>query len=161
MKMKDKMRDVETSPYMLAIYKDNEYHHLLRHALKHWEARRHKSFVGMGVSILGTNPIYNCPYPPMELLDKYSINPMTMVSSRVLKCPKIARWALEMVLQSDEVSVWAAVRNNLSFSKFLTLIEFDDYLLSLFAMAGVADALPSSVKERLTPEQQSLIAICA
>lgn len=160
--MLQKMQEVEKTPYMLAIYKDNEHYHLLKHALKHYEARKPTIhlMVGMDKSILGTNPIYYCPYPPLDLLRKYIINPMTIFSSRVIKCPKIIRWAVEEVLNADEITIWSAF-NGIYAPQFLSKIEYDDELLALFAMAGVSSKLPISVKEKLTPEQRSLIAICA
>lgn len=162
MKMIDKMRDVERTPYLLAIYKDNKHHHLLRHALKHWEARKSTIhlMVGMDKNILGTNPIYYCPYPPLDLLRKYIVNPMTIFSSRIIRCPTVIRWAIESVLCADEVTIWSAF-NGIYIHQFLAKVEYDDELLALFAMAGVSSKLPISVKEKLTPEQRSLIAICA
>lgn len=161
MKFRDKMKDVELHPYMLAIYKDNEHHHLLRHAIKSWEIRKR----GMQdprshPNYLFSHPITFSAYPPFELIEQHEITPHSIIGSKIIRCPRVLKWAVSMVLnEPDGDLVWPLTSS--SFWNYLAPhVEWDDELI--FKMIQ-ADLYPFLVQYgiKLTDEQHATAIICA
>lgn len=170
MKFADKMKDVELNPYMLAIYKDNKHYHLLQHALEAWEYRsRSGQYTSTGLSsynIQITNPIVYAAYPSLELIKQYGIRPNQMITSRVLKCPIVAKWAFEEMLavwsENPEVYNFAFDKNlGEQANRVVSLIQFDEELTYKVICAGMAPYMPEAFQRNLTEEQLLSSIICA
>lgn len=165
--MRQKLKDVELAPYMLAIYKDNEHRHLLKHALECWEHRKRMTPVTTGVSgILTTNPIHYCSFPPLEMIEKYDINPITFLSSRTLQCPKVARWAFETVLDgwvgadAEHMKLVLGQAQPYLF-RILSLIAYDEDLTYKIIYSGLASYMPAKFQFGLTEDQKLAATFCA
>lgn len=164
--MRQKLKDVETAPYMLAIYKDNDYNHLLKHALECWKHRRCKTQTNAGIGgVLITNPILYCRFPPIELIEEYALGTTDFLGSRLLECPKVARWALERALEIHE-NDREFLRLKLEaqhpyLTRVLMLIEYDEDLIYKIIYAGIADLMPAAFQFKLTSDQKLAMTFCA
>lgn len=176
MKFRDKMKDVELSPYMLAIYRDNEHHHLLKHALECWEHRTRNPQPTNPAWVnnrpvsppthLVTNPIHFCSYPPLELIKQYDISPHTVLSSKLIKCPKVAKWAFDQHLDNwvdnpEMIVMSLTLQFSENFRRIVSIIEYDDELIYKLIMMGVATYMPPEFQEKLNEEQRNAAIICA
>ena len=163
MKFRDKMKDVELSPYMLAIYRDNEHRHLLKHALECWEYRTRGGKNALGT--LNTNPIFYSSYPTLELIAQYNISARSMLDSRVLKCPIVAKWALINVLSEyqdlPEMFLQLMQAPSQYAPRVVNLIDFDDDLIYKVIMSGLGPYMPEKFQNSLDAEQRTTMVICA
>lgn len=163
MKFRDKMKDVELSPYMLTIYRDNEHRHLLKHALECWEYRTRGGRNALGT--LNTNPLLYCQFPPLDLIYKYNLSPSHFISSRILMCPIVARWAFESTLDKFE-GVPEMLEQSLAQAtqytrRVVELIEYDNELIYKIIMGGFGHAMPEFFHNLLDDEQKMTMTICA
>lgn len=158
MKFADKMKDVEMHPYMLAIYKDNKYHHLLLHAIESWKIRKRGLHDPKSKPVYFLqHPIIYVQFPPIELIDQYEVPARTIVSSKHIQCPVILKQALLEVLQSGDyihltsAGFWLYTAVN---------VTWDDELIFEFARADLSYHLLKN-NIQLTEEQRSVLTICA
>ncbi|MCK9530941.1 MAG: hypothetical protein M0R77_10355 [Gammaproteobacteria bacterium] len=162
--MREKLKDVELHPYMLAIYKDNEHRHLLKHALECWE---HRTVNGTRSALrpLDTNPILYCRFPPLDLIHEYNLSSSHFLGSRILQCPVVARWALEQFLTNwshdPDMVAYKIQSEMLYFERVSTLIKYDDELIYKIIMAGIGPVMPSSFHQTLSEDQKMAMTICA
>lgn len=157
--MRQKLKDVELSPYMLAIYKDNEYQHLIKHALACWENRT-KNGRTAPPGPLGNNPLSYCQFPPLDLIKEYRMSAESLISSRTLQCPDVARWALESLL--DNEPEWIGVMlGQLYVTRVLMLINYDEELIYKIIYAGIANIMPAAFQFKLSEEQKLAATFCA
>lgn len=162
--MRQKLLDIEKSPYMLAIYKDNEHHHLLKHALKQWKINTNNGRKP-ALRPFDTNPILYCRFPPIELIEEYALGTTDFLGSRLLECPKVARWALERALEIHE-NDREFLRLKLEaqhpyLTRVLMLIEYDEDLIYKIIYAGIADIMPAAFQFKLTSDQKLAMTFCA
>ncbi len=162
-----KMREVESSPYMLAIFKDNQHRHLFYHAMECWKMR-HGQAAASNVNnwrVLDTNPILYCTHPPLEAVQQYFSGKVSyqLLSSRILKCPIVARYAFEENLESmAEMHKMEMLQfENSYILRVIDLIEFDEELTYKVIVAGLTKAMPEPFQRDMTPEQKATAAICA
>lgn len=161
--MRQKLKDVETTSYMLAIYKDNEHGHLIRHAIKYWLARKpeynQRNYAGPQYN----NPLVYCPYPPMDLVEHYFNNSsaMSLLNSRLLRCPIVARWAFEKEFETLAQLIQAQDDLGWYVSQVIDLIEFDEELIYRIVTSPIGPKMPSKFIEMLNDEQRATLAICA
>lgn len=165
MKFADKMKDVELNPYMLAIYKDNEHHHLLKHALECWEFRT-RNGTKTALRPFDTNPILFCRYPPLELIEAYNLAHENFIQSRLLECPKVAKWALRQMMAKWAAADMEIFKLNFSMAasnpyRVLSLIEYDEELIYEVIMAGFGPVMPDKFQQSLNTEQRMTMTICA
>lgn len=162
--MRQKLKDVELSPYMLAIYKDNEHNHLLKHALECWKLRTQNGRPAPP-GPLATNPILYCRHPSIEMLEEYRIGTPHMLGSRILECPKVARWALERVIDihlNDLIFLREKIKDQSPYyPRVLSLIQYDEDLIYKVIYAGIGDIMPDAFHNQLTSDQKLAITFCS
>lgn len=158
MKFADKLKDVEKNPFMLAVYKDNKYHHLLHHALIHWNLRRMTiTDTRMSPRYETTNPILFSQYPPIDLVDQYNLSPHAIIGSKHIKCPIILKRAMMYMLVNDEY--WELHMDSFWLHSSCH-VAWDDELIFECARAGLAPFF-FQYNIPLTEEQRSVLLICA
>lgn len=162
--MRQKLKDVEVAPYMLAIYKDNEYNHLLKHALEFWKYNT-KNGTKSALRPFDVNPImYSC-FPPLELIEEYNLGSADFLGSRLLKCPKVARWALERAMEVHSQDLeFLKIKLDAQqpyMTRVLMLIDYDTDLIYKIIYAGIADRMPAAFQFKLTDDQKLAVTFCS
>lgn len=163
MKFSEKMKDVELNPYMLTIYKDNEHHHLLRHAIECWKLRPRPTGPINNI-LLARNPILYHPKPPLDLVQKYypGENSYVLLISRILNCPIVARYAFwENFDRLCEIARQFDCHGDSNLDRTINLISFSQDEVYQIVSAGLLPIMPWEFHLSLTSEQRSVAAICA
>ncbi len=162
--MRQKLKDIELSPYMLAIYKDNEYHHLLNHALELWKIHTNNGRKP-ALRPFDTNPILYCRFPPLELIQEYDLGSTDFLGSRLLECPKVARWALERAIdihENDREFLKIKLEAQHPYlTRVLMLIDYDEDLIYKIIYAGIAGLMPAAFQFKMTSDQKLAMTFCA